>query len=243
MKLMSKVVDAGIVAAFAAIVLAGSSAALAAAAGSVMYLSGTLSVKKADGSVRILSQKSEIQNGDTLSTERESYAQVRFADGAQMTMKPNASVKVEDIKFAEDKPEEDFFVFRLLKGGLRHVTGLVGKRSRDKVGVTTTTATIGIRGTTFSVDDCVRADGRDECANLEPGVYLSVADGQIIVRNDAGEEVYSVGQFGLIQEGKRPAFLPADPGLKFDPPATFRSAVTERDAAVNAGKDLECVVR
>ena len=34
----------------------------------------------------------------------------------------------------------------MLKGGLRAVTGLVGKRKRDAVSFGTTTATIGIRG-------------------------------------------------------------------------------------------------
>ena len=243
MNLIPKGLGSAIFAAFAAILLAGSSTAFAAAAGSVVYLSGTLSVKKPDGSVRILAQKSEIQNGDTLTTERESYAQLRFADGAQVTMKPNASIKIENVKYAEDQPQEDSFVFGLVKGGLRTLTGLVGKRSQNKVEISTGAATIGIRGTAFTVDDCSRSDDREECARLAPGVYLNVADGQIIVRNEAGEEVYSAGQFGLVQQGGKPAFLPIDPGLKFVPPATFRSVVARGGAAVNIGRDMECVVR
>jgi hypothetical protein len=230
-------------AACAAILLAASTAVLASSAGSVAYLSGTLSVKKADGSVRILSQKSEFENGDTLVTERESYAQLRFADGAQVTMKPNSTVKIDNVNYADDKPQDDSFVFGLLKGGLRSVTGLVGKRSQNKVEVKTGTATIGIRGTTFTIDDCQKAEGIDDCARLAPGVYLNVADGQVIVRNEAGEEVYGAGQFGLIQAGSRPAFLQIDPGLKFVPPSSFRSALLRGGAAVNVGRDLECVVR
>ena len=53
-------------------------------AGAVSQLSGTLSVRKADGSVRILSQKSQIQPGDTVNTQRDSYAQIRFPDGSQV---------------------------------------------------------------------------------------------------------------------------------------------------------------
>src|SRR4051812_50091121 len=83
---------------FLAILLAAGLAVLAgpaAATGAVSQLSGTLSVRKSDGSVRILSQKSEIQDGDTLNTQRDSYAQIKFPDGGQVTMKPNTTVKVE----------------------------------------------------------------------------------------------------------------------------------------------------
>src|SRR3972149_53678 len=87
--------------------------------GSVSQLSGTLSVRKADGSLRILSQKSEIQSGDTLNTQRDSYAQIKFADGAQITLKPNTTVKIERFNFVESEPRNDGFFYSPLKGGLR----------------------------------------------------------------------------------------------------------------------------
>ena len=74
--------------------------------GAVSQLSGTLSVRKADGSVRILSQKSEIQSGDTINTQRDSYAQIKFADGSQLTLKPNTSVKIDRFNFQEAQPKE-----------------------------------------------------------------------------------------------------------------------------------------
>ena len=221
--------------------LAAAASAALAAAGTVSQLSGTLSVKKPDGSVRILSQKSEVQNGDILNTERDSYAQIRFEDGAQMTMKPNTSIKIDNIRFAADKPQEDSFVFGLLKGGLRAVTGLVGKRSKDKYQVGTATATIGIRGTTFAAEDCVsNRDG--ECRRLDPAVYVTVSDGEVVLKNVQGEVGIAAGQFGLIAPNQRPLFLSTDPGLQFTPPATFIQSVMA-GSAVNTGKNLECVVR
>jgi len=221
--------------------LAGGASAALATAGSVTQLSGTLSVKKPDGSVRILSQKSEVQNGDTLNTERDSYAQIRFEDGARLTMKPNTSIKVENISFAEDKPQEDSFVFGLLKGGLRAVTGLVGKRNKDKYQVGTATATIGIRGTTFAAEDCV-SNREGECRRLDPAVYVTVSDGEVVLKNAQGEVGIAAGQFGLIAPNQRPLFLSTDPGLQFTPPATFIQSVMA-GSAVNTGKNLECVVR
>jgi len=222
--------------------LALASAAVVANNGTVTQLSGTLSVRKADGSVRILSQRSTIESGDTINTERDSYAQVRFTDGAQLTLKPNTAIKIEEFKFAEEKPQDDSFLYSLVKGGLRAVTGIVGKRSKDKYQVGTATATIGIRGTTFSADDCVSDRERADCARLEPAVYVGVADGEVVVRNGAGELGLNAGQFGLIAPNQRPLFLSTDPGLQFTPPATFIQSVMA-GSVVNSGRSLECVVR
>ena len=224
----------------AAVVLAMAGAA-SANTGAITQLSGTLSVKKPDGSVRILSSKSEVQNGDQLNTERDSYAQIKFSDGGQVTMKPNTVIKIENFKFDEQKPQEDSFLFNLVKGGLRAVTGVVGKRNKDAFRMGTATATVGIRGTTFSADDCV-SEKTDECGKLEPAVYVSVADGEIVVSNNSGEQAYAAGQFGLIAANQRPLFLSTDPGLQFTPPATFIQSI-QAGSVVNAGKNQECAVR
>jgi hypothetical protein len=219
--------------------------AFAAAPGAVTQLAGTLSVRKPDGSVRILSSKSEIQSGDTLSTQKDSYAQIKFADGAQITLKPNTSVKIENFNFAEAEPQKDSFLFSLVRGGLRAVTGLVGKRGNpDAYKLGTETATIGIRGTTYGADDCTGAAAKaGQCANLESAVYISVSDGEIIVTNNTGSVSFVAGQFGMIDSrDRRPRFLAADPGLQFTPPATFIQSILG-GTAVSAGKALECVVR
>lgn len=236
MKTTRRIIEAAV-----AVALAAAASAALASSGTITQLSGTLSVQKPDGSVRILSQRSEIGSGDTVNTERDSYAQIRFSDGGQITLKPNTSIKIENFRFAEDKPQEDSFLFGLVKGGLRAVTGIVGKRNKDKYQLGTATATIGIRGTTFSADDCVNVRDGD-CGRLEAAVFVSVADGEILVRNGAGELGLTAGQFGLIAPNQRPLFLSTDPGLQFTPPATFIQSVMA-GSAVNAGRNLECVVR
>ena len=213
--------------------------------GQVAQLSGTLSVQKPDGSIRILSQKSDIQSGDTINTQRDSYAQVRFPDGAQITLKPNTSVKIESFNFTESEPQRDNFIFGLLKGGLRAVTGLVGKRGDpDAYKLGTATATIGIRGTTYGADDCSgAAGGQGGCVGLPPAVYVSVSDGEVVASNNAGAVSFLAGQFGQIENRDRlPRFLSSDPGLQFTPPASFIQSITG-GTALNTGKSLECVVR
>ena len=132
------------------------SGAAIAADGTVQQLSGTISVQKPDGAVRTVTRQSEVNKGDILNTERDSYVQVKFADGGVVTLKPNTRLKVDDFLFDEKQPAKDTSTLSLLKGGLRMITGLIGKRGNaDAFKANTVTATIGIRGTTFTVDDCL----------------------------------------------------------------------------------------
>src|SRR3954463_6145479 len=81
----------------------------AAAQATVQFLSGTLHVQRADGTVRLLSEKSELKVGDVVTTERESYAQVKFTDGGQITLRPQTQVKLDAYNFSEAEPANDSF--------------------------------------------------------------------------------------------------------------------------------------
>lgn len=120
-------------------------------AGTVINLSGPLLAQRADGSIKVLSQKSEVEEGDTLISEKGTYARIKFIDNSEVTLRPNTQFKIAKFNFDEAKPQEDSALFSLLKGGLRSITGLLGKRSKERYGLNTPTATIGIRGTTFIV--------------------------------------------------------------------------------------------
>ena len=99
---------------------------------------------------------------------------------------------------------------RLLKGGLRTVTGLIGKRGdQDVYKIGTSTATIGIRGSTGESHHC-----ESNCGNLQPGTYHTTFSGSYIMQNQGGAQLIGEGQFGFAQDPKRPpVLLPGDPGL------------------------------
>jgi hypothetical protein len=139
--------------ALAALALASAcSLALAAqVAGTVVNLSGPLMAKKGDGTVKVLALRSEVEQGDTLVAERNTYAQIKFIDNSEVTLKPNTTFKIDAFAYDEKKPDADNASFTLVKGGLRSITGLLGKRNKEKFALKTPTATIGIRGTTFTV--------------------------------------------------------------------------------------------
>jgi len=133
------------------------------AAGKIGYMSGTLVAKRADGTIKVMGRNSEVQAGDMLETSSGSFAQVLMGDGSKMTIRPNSNLKIEVFKFKKEAPTEDNAVFRLVKGGFRTVTGLVGKRGNpDAFRLKAATATIGVRGTDFSSRLCANNDCDDE---------------------------------------------------------------------------------
>lgn len=216
-----------------------SSAAFAAGAGTVIHLSGSLSVQRADGSVRILSRNSEVNPGDVLRTEQDSYAQINFTDGSSITLRPNTSVKVEAYRFAKEQPQEDNSLLRLLKGGLRTVTGLIGRRgNQDAYKIGTNQATIGIRGSSGDTLEC-----SEGCPGVTPtsgklpqGLYHATHTGGYVVQNDAGSQTIGPGQFGYVKDAKTPpSLLAKDPGLGL---SQLPFAL-----GVPGGSSSECVVR
>jgi hypothetical protein len=120
--------------------------------GTITDLSGPLLDRKADGVVKVLAQKSTVDQGDTLVSEKGTYARIKFIDNSEITLRPDTQFKIENFSYEAAKPENDSAVFSLIKGGLRSITGLLGKRNKERFGLNTPTATIGIRGTTFIVE-------------------------------------------------------------------------------------------
>jgi hypothetical protein len=201
----------------AALALALLAPALAAAQASVQYLSGTLSAVRADGTQRLLSERSQVQVGDTLSTEQGSYAQVKFTDGGQITLRPNTQIKVNAYEYAEKEPQRDGFAMSLLKGGLRAVTGLIGKRgNQDAYRMATTTATIGIRGTDFTALDIPQPDPGQPAppGSPPPGVYVTVSDGTVVFTAGGVEQPVFAGQTGFAATANLPPqIIPKPPAL------------------------------
>ena len=85
--------------------------------------------------------------------------------------------------------------FRLLKGGFRAVSGLIGHVNRDEYRVSTPVATIGIRGTDYIVVLCDAACAADPefseslppGASANGGVVVGVISGGVFVTNEAGK--------------------------------------------------------
>ena len=193
----------------------------AVAAGTVTYLSGPLFAMKADGSMKTLSKNSIVEQGDTLITEKRTYARIKFNDNGEITLRPESRFKIEAFSYDQAKPKEDKAVFELVKGGLRALSGHVGKRGDpDSYKMKTPPAVIGIRGTFFEVKIC-----SGNCGGLADGIYFFVPEGIISVSNASGSLTVGVGQYAYAKDiHSMPVLLPKNPGIDFTLPKNVRAA-------------------
>lgn len=231
--------------------------AFAQVAGTVTQLSGPMMAKKADGKIKVLSLKSEVEAGDTLVTEKNTYALVKFIDNSEITLKPGTTFVVEQFAYQADQPEGDQASFNLVKGGLRSLSGLLGKRSKEKFSLKTPVATIGIRGTYFTAEyigaggyaapgSSLPKTAPPAGTTLAPGLYTSVTTGQIVVSNPGGTLDIAAGQFGYTPSFKQPpVLLPTNPGIPFTPPPMFNSSTGPSASNTTPGKsnNVDCEVR
>jgi hypothetical protein len=136
--------------------------ALAQDTATAAQVGGTVSVQRADGAARLLAPGARVEPGDTLTTQADSFARLRFADGAELALRPNTVLRLDAYTFRKAEPAADTFAMTLLRGGLRTITGLVSRRGNpDAFRLNTTTATMGVRGTDFTAricqgDECTR---------------------------------------------------------------------------------------
>ena len=231
---------AAVLAFVALVALPAAQQAWAAGAGEVTHVSGAVVARKPDGQSRILSVKSEVAEGDVIATADNSYARVKFSDGTDAVLRPATQVKIDSFKFQEQRPQEDSVVLSLLKGGMRAVTGLLGRRSPASFRVGTPSATIGIRGTTFNA----LVVGPGGGGGLAPGLYVDVLDGAISLTNKGGSQNFAAGQFGFAANfNQPPVVLPNNPGIQFTPPPAF-NAPPLQGGAMGVGKSggLECTI-
>ena len=133
--------------------------AVAEPVGQIGLLEGTVSVTKLSGKRLFVAEGSNLDVGDVVVTGSNSKAMLAFTDGGKIALRPNTVFQIADYVYAKEQPAEDGALFQLLKGGLRTVTGLIGKRgNRDAYRLGNSTATIGIRGTEYIARVCANVN-------------------------------------------------------------------------------------
>ena len=194
-------------------------AARAETAGQVLAAYGEAHALRA-GRILHLSPGAPIESGDQLHTGAESYLQIRFTDWGVISLRPRTDFVVDEYAYEARTAGRERAFFSLLNGGIRSLTGLIGHRDRANYRLRTTTSTIGIRGTHYSVlickQDCKYADG-----SLGPdGLYGGVIDGRIAVSPYGGaalEREFGAGEyFRLDSENAIPVPLFAPPQFFWD---------------------------
>lgn len=160
-----------------------------AAVARVDFAVGNVIAVGPDGRSRPLAKGSQIDVGDTVNTQQ-GRAQLRFEDGAYMSLQPETAFKVEEFRFVEKGAGNDNIVMNLLKGGMRTITGLIGRANKRNYRFRTEVATIGIRGTEYSV-------------RYTNSIEVFCAGGSIAVENEGGTLVLGPGQGGFVPSPKQ----------------------------------------
>ncbi len=163
---------------------------LGAGVARVDFASGNVAAISADGKSRALAKGSEIEVGETISTQA-GRAQLRFSDGAYMSLQPQTEFKVEEFKFSGKPEASDNIVMNLLKGGMRTITGLIGRNNRNAYRLKTDVATIGIRGTEYTV-------------KYTNSIEVFVADGVVSVENQSGSFTVPGGTGVMVSNQQTP---------------------------------------
>lgn len=199
----------------------------AEAVGNVTHLGGILHATQPDGTSRMLSVKSEIMEGDTLKTEKSTYARIKFVDGGDVVLRPETVFKVNAYSYrpVPEQAHPDKFQFDLLKGGVRSVTGQGGKRSPTAFQMNTSSAILGVRGTDFGALLC-----NNDCGNIptvsgkppENGLYTDTAQGTTVVHNAAGSVEVPAGTYSYVAgPNAAPKLVPSSTGVQVTIPPDF----------------------
>lgn len=210
--------------------------------GKVVYMSGVLTAQQPGGNIRVLAPKADIFSEDTLRSEDDTFGLIKFTDGGKVTLRPNSVLSIHAYIFNQGKPAADNVVFDLVKGGMRSVSGLIGKRgNHDAYKIRTVTATIGIRGSDGDTMDCVDSKDSPLCANAAEGVYHATYRGAYIMYNDKGKLMISAGEFGYAKDKfSPPVLLPRDPGFNMVP---IPAAVTASTPGAKPMTGSQCVIQ
>ena len=127
-----------------------SSPLFAAEAAKVEFVWGTAFALSASGDRNELTKGSSIQVGDTVVSE-DARLQLRFTDGGFVSLAPHSEFRVNAYSYSGKPDGTEHISMELLKGGLRTIDGLIGKAVQAAYELKTSVATMGIRGTEYTV--------------------------------------------------------------------------------------------
>src|SRR5437773_1349370 len=185
-----------------------------AQAGRFLLAVGDVAIARGQAEIRAATG-APVQSGDTIRVGPASNAQIRMTDESIVGLRPGTVLRIDAYEYSGQA--EPRSLFSLLKGGFRTVTGAIGRlHSRERYAVRTPTATIGIRGTHYTVVHCDNDCGADR-GSIANGTYGGVTDGRIEVVNQTGEHEFAANTFFYVAgAGTAPQNLIAPPNFLYD---------------------------
>jgi len=160
-------------------------AAGASPIGQVEILTGGATVQRTDGTVEPLAVGSKVFQNDVVQTEDGGSISITFLDGTVFSLSSDSRMVLSEMVFAPESANNSA-VFNLVKGTFVFVAGEVAKTG--DMNVQTPVATMGIRGTTVTVEIQTGSDGqatvrvalnRDIDGNIGSIIFTNTLDGTV----------------------------------------------------------------
>jgi len=158
-------------------VLLPASALAQQAAGHVLWVSGQLASVGPDGVAKPLAKGDGVREGDTVRTGANSHAHLLMNDQGLIALRPESSLRVASYAYEGRKDGSEHARLELIKGGMRSITGAIGRTRKQNYKLETQTASIGIRGTDHETF-VVPGSGTYNRVTLG-GTYVQTAQGRI----------------------------------------------------------------
>ena len=195
----------------------------AAVAAKVQFIWGSAVAVTTSGTERELAKGSSIEVGDTVMS-KDARLQLRFTDGGLVSLAPHSEFRVNAYSYSGAPDGSERIAMELIRGGLRTISGLIGKAIKEAYEMKTAIATIGIRGTEYTVVYGESISG-------------TVAAGAIAVCNAGGCLDVLHGQSYQVADGNtRPvliskaALLPPPPPAKGEKKQSAQTDMADRRA-------------
>ncbi|WP_083330760.1 FecR family protein [Halofilum ochraceum] len=175
--------------------------------GRVLVAMGGVTAEREGVSSRGLGRRDPIHAGDTIRTSARGRVQIRFKDGAMVDLDPSSTFEVEEYA-TDDEDGGGSVVMSFLKGAMRTITGAIGGGSGDSYRMNTSVATLGVRGTAYSLRYC---DATCVDGGGQAGLYGRVDDGTVVVEGAGGAGTFGTGQFFFVPDTGSPRRIVAPP--------------------------------
>jgi hypothetical protein len=186
------------------------------AAGTVSLVEGDVRFLDASQQVRRPNLGDPVYEGDDIVTGSDGEVHLDMQDGGYIGVRPGTKMRI--VNFKAEGGADDGFLFSLLEGSFRAVTGWITRSSGRRAEVQTPTVTIGIRGTDY--EPLVIPEGSKAG---EPGTYNRVNIGETEMRTAQGSVIVRPNQAGFVP--RRGALQPR---LLARVPAFFKPTKNEK---------------
>lgn len=145
------------------------------AIGQVVWVRGDVQAIDINNQSRKLERRSPIYEKDTITTTATSTGQIEFTDSSTVALRSGTVFRVDEYKFDRAASKKNKYVVDIAKGGFRTITGLISKTNPANYKVNTPVATIGVRGTDYTI-----------FYKVGKGLSVKLTKGIIVVSNSAG---------------------------------------------------------